>query len=346
MRKITRKDVAKKAGVSTAVVSYVINKGPRPTSKESHDKVVAAIAELGYRANNVARSLTSNTSRIIGLLIPDIANEFFSEVAQGVEETAFARGYRVIFCNTHEDRERLAEYIDALISQMVDGVIMITTPYSEYQLSLLEQYEIPVVLVDPEKKKTEEINHPIGLVTVDGFEGGRLVAENFLNSNHKEIAIITDSLEVSPSVDRVEGFLEVLTKADIKPRVILTAGDKSVDGYKATEQLLTSTNPPTAIFALNDMLAIGVIRCANDRNVPIPDKLSVIGFDDIVFANFITPRLTTIRQPKYQMGEVATKLLLNQIDSLKKPPKEDTNYQFPKSILMNVDLVVRETTKR
>ena len=166
---------------------------------------MAAIAELGYRANNVARSLTSNTSRIIGLLISDSANAFFSEVAQGVEDTAFARGYRVIFCNTYGDRERLAEYIDALISQMVDGVIMMTTPLSDHQLSLLEQYEVPVVLVDPEKKKSEKINHSIGLVTVDGIEGGRLVANNFLKNGHKEIAIITDSWSISLA-DRVEGF--------------------------------------------------------------------------------------------------------------------------------------------
>jgi LacI family transcriptional regulator len=346
MQKITRKDVAKKAGVSTAVVSYVINNGPRPTSMEARERVMAAIADLGYRANNVARSLTSNTSRIIGLLIPDSANAFFSEVAQGVEDTAFARGYRVIFCNTHGDRERLAEYIDALISQMVDGVIMITTPLSDHQLSVLEQYEIPVVLVDPEKKKSEKINHPVGLVTVDGIEGGRLAANNFLENGHKEIAIITDSLDVSPSADRVEGFLEALSKAGIQAKVVLTTGDKSMDGYKATEQLLTSSNPPTAIFALNDMLAIGVIRCANDKKVQIPEELNVIGYDDILFSSFITPRLTTVHQPKYQMGEVATKLLLNRIDSQKQPSKNNADFENSDSILMNVDLVIRETTKR
>jgi LacI family transcriptional regulator len=345
MKKITRKDVAQRAGVSTAVVSYVINNGPRPTSKESRERVISAIAELGYRANNVARSLTSKASRIIGLLIPDIANVFFSEVAQGVEETAFSQGYRVIFCNTHGNQDRLVEYIDTLISQMVDGVIMITTLLPEHLLFLLEQYEIPVVLVDPEKKRTEEINHAVGLVTVDGIEGGRLVAENFLKNNHREIAIITDSLDVSPSADRVDGFMQTLGKAGVKPRIALTTGDKLVDGYKATEQLLTSLTPPSAIFACNDMLAIGVIRCANDRKVQIPQSLSVIGYDDIVFADFISPRLTTIHQPKYQMGEAAANMLLKKIDSQKTGSESETGAKLSTSILMNVSLVIRETSR-
>lgn len=304
---------------------------------------MAAIAELGYRVNNVARSLTSKTSRIIGLLIPDNANAFFSEVAQGVEDTAFSSGYRVILCNTHGNQERLVENIDALISQMVDGVIMITTSTPDDQLSLLEQYDIPVVLVDPEKKKSEKIHHSVGVVTVDGAEGGRLAAQHFLARGHSEIAIITDSLEVSPSAERVEGFLDALYEAGIQPKVV-TIGDKMRDGYDAAQQLLSFSNPPTAIFTCNDILAIGVIRCAADRNVPIPEKLALIGYDDIVFASFIVPRLTTVHQPKYQMGEVATRLLLNRIESRKTDSETNNDSQFSKTIKMKVDLIIRETT--
>jgi LacI family transcriptional regulator len=303
------------------------------------------VAELGYRANNVARSLTSKTSRIIGLLIPDSANIFFSEVAKGVEDTAYACGYRVILCNTHQDNNRLAEYIDALISQMVDGVIMITTPLSE-QIALLEQYEVPVVLVDPEKKKNEVISPLVGLVSMDSYEGGRLAANHLLDSGYSKISIITDMEDVSPSAERVEGFQDLLNEAGIKPKLTIARGDKILDGYKAAEELLNSSQPPEAIFACNDMMAIGVVRCANDRKVRIPDELAVIGYDDIELANYITPRLTTIRQPKYQMGEIAAKLLLKKINAYKTNPKYDSDDQFPHTITMNVELVIRETTKR
>lgn len=342
--KVTRNDVAKRAGVSTAVVSYVINNGPRPTSKQTREKVMAAIAELGYRVNNVARSLTSKTSRVIGLLIPNNANAFFSEVAQGVEDMAFSHGYRVILCNTHGDQERLDENINALISQMVDGVIMITTPFSEHRIALLEEYDIPVVLVDPEKNKSTEIDLPVGLVTVNGIQGGRLAANHLLECGHHEIAIITDSLEISPSAERVEGFLEVLREAGLQPQVV-TIGDKLADGYQAAGQLLASSKPPTAIFTCNDMLAIGVIRCANDRSISIPGELAVIGYDDIEFASFITPRLTTIRQPKYQMGEVATKLMLQRIEAQKTAPGKNAGEALPERIVMQVELIVRETTQ-
>jgi LacI family transcriptional regulator len=345
MKKITRKDVAKKAGVSTAVVSYVINQGPRPISRQTREKVLAAIQELGYRANNVARSLTSKTTRIIGLLIPDSANAFFSEVAKGVEDAAFARGYRVILCNTHSDVERQAQNIDALISQMVDGIVMITTPPVDSQLALLEQYDIPVVLVDPEKEKDEPIHHQVGLVTVNGAHGGSLAAHHLLSKGHTKIAILTDSPNISPSAERVAGFVEALQENGLQPELVLL-GDRLPDGYQATRRLLESPHPPTAIFACNDMLAIGAIRCASDFKVRIPEDLAIIGYDDIIFASFTTPRLTTIHQPKYQMGEVATRMLLDHIDQRKQDQDlEDESYQgISQTIRMEVELVIREST--
>jgi LacI family transcriptional regulator len=340
---VTRKDVAERAGVSTATVSYVINNGPRPTSPETRAKVLKAIQELSYKPNFIARSLKTKSSKVIGLVIPDSSNAFFSEVARGIEDTAYAWGYTVMFGNTGGEMERQAAYIDTLISQMVDGMIFITTPMLDEQLKLLQQYDVPIIVIDPECEIQECRAKLSAIISVDGRKGGKLAGVHLIERGHTKMAVIAGALEVPPATVRVEGFLEASSLGGVEADVVW-AGDHPSDGYRAAKSLLQTKNPPTAIFACNDLLALGVLRAAADIGIPIPLELAVVGFDDIDIANFVVPRLTTIRQPKYQMGKIAAEKLFQVIQSSSREGMGVEEETDTDRILLDTELIIREST--
>ena len=340
---VTQNDVAKRAGVSNAVVSYVINNGPRPTSPKTRQKVLQAIDELGYRANYVARSLKTNKSKVIGIVIPDSANAFFSEVAKGIEDKAYECGYTVMFGNTGGELDRQINYVETLVSQMVDGIIFITTPFLNDQISTLRRYHIPVIIIDPECELDEQKIKDIGIISVDGRKGGYLAGTHLLERHHTRIAIIAGAQEVPPATVRITGFVDALSKTGIDVEVYW-AGDHPEDGYKSAKQIINSPQAPTAIFACNDLLALGVIRAAADLEIKVPDDLAIVGFDDIDMASFLCPRLTTIRQPKYKMGYVAAENLLGWIASNEKENQNTFSENAPGLIILDTELIVREST--
>ncbi len=339
---VTQNDVAKRAGVSNAVVSYVVNNGPRSTSEETKEKVLKAIKELGYRKNNVARSLKTNSSKVIGLLIPDSSNAFFSEVAKGIEDEIYQWGYTVMFGNTAGDIKRQANYIETFISQMVDGVIFVTTPLFKNQLSEISTFNIPVIVIDPECNLDQEIVEDLSVVSVNGEGGGNLAGEYLIKKGHKHMAIIAGDQKVPPATVRVEGFAEALSTASLEAEVVW-AGDHPNDGYEAAKELLLSQNPPTAIFACNDLLALGILRAAADLEIQIPEDLAVVGFDDIEITNFLCPRLTTICQPKYEMGQIAAKYLLKKIANGDPESKVSSGSVPPGVTLLDTELIIRES---
>lgn len=339
---VSQNDVAKRAGVSNAVVSYVVNNGPRPTSEETRKKVLTAIKELGYRTNNVARSLKTNSSKVIGLLIPDSANAFFSEVAKGIEDELYKRGYTVMFGNTAGDMKRQVNYVETFISQMVDGVIFVTTPLPEEQLSDISAFSIPVIVIDPESNLDEKIFENISVVSVDGERGGFLAGEYLIKQGHKRMAVIAGAQKVPPATVRVAGFTDALSRESLEVEVVW-AGDHPNDGYQAARKLLLSTDSPTAIFACNDLLALGILRAAVDLKIQIPEELAIIGFDDIDIANFLCPRLTTICQPKYEMGQIAAKYLLKKIKNGSSGSNEQSDTTPPGITLLDTELIIRES---
>lgn len=339
---VSQNDVAKRAGVSNAVVSYVINNGPRKTSPETRKKVLKAIKELGYRKNNVARSLKTNTSNVIGLIIPDSSNAFFSEVAKGIEDEAYQQGYTLMFGNSSSNLDRQENYIETFISQLVDGIIFLTTPLPEEHQSLVQINDTPVVVIDPEFPYLEDQPPNLYMVAADSEKGGFAVGEYLAGKGHHRMAIIAGKEEVPPGSYRVEGFLSALHEADLDAQVIW-AGEHAEDGFKAATALLNSPTPPTAIFACNDLLAMGVLRAACDLGVQVPEQLAVVGFDDIDMASYTCPRLTTVRQPKYEMGQVAAKFLINKIKSEKETgagpnPADDTAL-----VKLDTELIIRES---
>jgi len=338
---VSQNDVAKKAGVSNAVVSYVINNGPRKTSPETRQKVLAAIKELGYRKNNVARSLKTNTSNVIGLIIPDSSNAFFSEVAKGIEDEVYRQGYTLMFGNSGSSLDRQENYIETFISQLVDGIIFLTTPLPEEHQSLFQIYNIPAVLIDPEIPYLENQVSDLHLVAVDSEKGGFTAGEYLVSEGHKHMTIIAGKEEVPPGTYRVEGFRRALRQSGMNAHVVW-AGEHAEDGFREAKALLGSDNPPSAIFACNDLLAFGVLRAACDLSINVPDRLAVVGFDDINMANYSCPRLTTIRQPKYEMGQAAAKVLINKIKLGKEESQGDISEE---STLLKLDteLIIRES---
>ena len=330
---VTSSDVARLAGVSRATVSYVVNNGPRPVSEEVKARVVTAIQQLGYQPNAVARNLRLQRTSTLGLVVPDTHNPYFSEVGQGVERVAFENGYTVFLCHSGYQLDLEMQYVDLLHSQRVAGVIWIpgTADFSPYYK--LNEYDVRTVVID---RLNPDSSVP-GLIA-DNFHGGYLATRHLLDLGHRRIGYIRRAVDLSHSRGRFQGYLAALKELGIEEdeSLVATGGFVLEDGYRATKELLGIQNPPTALFAYNDMMAIGALRALHELGKSVPGDFSVVGFDDIAQSTYTCPSLTTISSPKYKMGQQAADLLISLIE-------ERENHEKVQSIL-DVNLIVREST--
>jgi DNA-binding LacI/PurR family transcriptional regulator len=333
-KKVTRNDVARRAGVAPSTVSYVINNGPRPVSEETRAKVLEAIDALEYRPNAVARHLRRQCTTTIGLIVPDTCNTYFAEVAQGIEAVAFENNYMVMFCHTDYQMERELAYVDTLYAEQVAGVIIIPATRSVESLKRLQKYHIPTVSLD---RTAPGIGTPV--VVAKNYHGGYLATQHLLGLGHRRIGCIARPVEMSHAEERVRGHLTALRDAGIEddPSLIARGGYKMEDGRQAMSQLLDLVEPPTAVFCYNDMMAIGALRCARERGLDVPGDISIVGFDDIAEAAFTCPALTTVHQDKFEMGRQGMDLLLSLI-------KEKTDQKIVNGEPLDVSLIVREST--
>jgi LacI family transcriptional regulator len=247
-----------------------------------------------------------------------------------------------MFGNSSSNLDRQENYIKTFISQLVDGIIFLTTPLPQEHQSHFQIYDTPVVVIDPEFPYLNGQITNLYMVAADSEKGGFEVGQYLADKGHQRMAIIGGKEEVPPGSYRAEGFLRALHEVNLDAQVIW-AGEHAEDGFKAAKELLTSPTPPTAIFACNDLLAMGVLRAACDLGIPVPEQLAVVGFDDIDMANYTCPRLTTVRQPKYEMGQVAAKFLINKIKSEKETgggtnPTDDTAL-----VKLDTELIIRES---
>ncbi len=328
---VTMREVADKAGVSSATVSHVIN-DTRYVSEAVRQKVLAAMEEMGYSPNVLARSLRMGKTNTIGLILPDSSNPFFAEIGRTIEATAFKRGFNVILCNTEGNIEKEYFYLDILSKKQVDGVIFVATGDSPNSLHLLEKNRLPFVLVD------REVKDFIGnMVVTDNYRGGYIATEHAVKLGHKKIAFITGPSNVTPSFQRKLGYLDVLKDNSIeyKPELTYKGDFHPESGRLATHYFLDLQNPPTVIIASNDLEAIGVIRGVFECGKKVPDDVSVIGFDNIELASYVTPRLTTINQPKVEIAETAMTLLINTMTN-----KVDSS----QSVCLKTTLIARESS--
>lgn len=305
------KDVAIRAGVSVTTVSHVVN-GTRFVSDRSRLRVEDAIRALGYVPSGVARSLKHNTTHTFGMLIPNNSNPYFAEILRGVEDRCFAAGYNVILCNSNEDAMRQASYLRVLAEKRIDGLVLVTSHRDAALRAALAELNIPMVLLDREVPGLD-----CDLVEVDHVRGGFIATQHLLALGHPWVACISGPPELSPSTQRRAGWKKALAEAGVERRDgDLERGDfSSRSGYQAMQALLRNGRRPTAVFVCNDLMAIGALAAAYEAGVRVPSQLSLVGFDDIELAAFSAPALTTVAQPKQQIGTLAAELLLDRVIS-------------------------------
>lgn len=305
----TIREVASRAGVSPTTVSHVIN-NTRFVSAEARQRVLDAMAELNYRPNVLARSLRRGETRTLGLILPDSANPFFAEIARAIEDAAFSAGYNVILGNSENELAKEQVYVDVLVNKQVDGLIFVATGDHSPSLEHLTRNGLPVVVVDRRLSNLE-----VDTVLTDNLQGGLSAARYLLNLGHRRIACITGPSNLTPSAERVIGYRRALEEhgLPVEENLIRKGDFHPRSGYHAAVELIRSQPPPTAIFICNDMMAIGALRALSEAGLRVPQDCSLIGFDDIELASFITPPLTTIRQDKAALAEAAVTLLLERI---------------------------------
>lgn len=301
--------MAKRAGVSTATVSHVINE-TRFVSDELKARVYQAMRELNYRPDAIARSLRRRRTHNIGMIVPDIAHPFLAEVSRGVEDRGFELGYNVILCDSAGDLEREADYIELLLEKKVDGIVFVAAGESSNHIRGLIEQGVPVVVCDRELPGVE-----VDTVIADNVKSGYQATQHLIELGHRRIGCIAGPEELNISSKRLQGYKAALEQHGIPLReeLIIQRDFRYRGGYEATRQLLTLDEPPTAIFASNDLMAIGAICAASELKLRIPQDVAIIGCDDIALASFTNPRLTTVAQPKREMGAIAVEMLVERI---------------------------------
>ncbi|SCY02457.1 transcriptional regulator, LacI family [Paenibacillus polysaccharolyticus] len=322
----TIKDVANLAGVSVATVSRVINDRGY-VHADTRKKVEEAVKALHFSPNEVARSLYTRKSKLIGLLLPDIANPYFPQLARGVEDRMQEQDYRLIFGNSDEDEGKEQDYIQTFIQNNVVGVISSTNyPHS----SIYEKLKIPVVFLD-----RTSLDRPS--VYADGREGGRLAAKEIIKRGSKRITVMQGPSHIRPAQDRFEGAIEVIRQAGLNHEVIQTTSFSFNEAGVWAEELFRKFPDTDGVIASNDIAAMAVLHEAYriGRNVPI--DVQVIGFDDIPMSGLLSPALSTIRQPAYEMGREAAGLLIQLVEQNN---MENKNIQLP------VSFIERGTTRK
>jgi LacI family transcriptional regulator len=324
----TIKEVAAHAGVSSATVSHVINR-TRFVSESAREQVQKAMSELDYRPNALARSLRSGITHTLGLILPDSANPFFAEVGHCIEIAAFEAGYSVILCNTENDFAKETLYMDVLTKKLVDGMIFVATGEGSGTLKKLVELKIPIVVMDRDFPGLE-----LEVVLSDNLQGGYLATQHLISLGHKRIGCIAGPSGINPSSQRIIGFKQAMQEANlvIDPKLILSGDFHPESGWEAGRAILRLPDAPTAIFACNDLMAMGVLRAATEMGIRVPDDLALVGYDDIELASYTNPPLTTIKQPKVEMGLATLNILLSRIKDKQSAPQR---------ALLPISLVVR-----
>jgi LacI family transcriptional regulator len=316
----TLKQVAHLAGVSFTTVSHVINE-TRPVSPEARARVLAAVEQLHYVPSALARSLKSQRTGTIGLIIPNNTNPYFSEVARGIEDHCYSAGYSVILCNFGDDPARQRNYLNVLLGKRCDGLIMAALAQADGEL--LHTKKIPVVLLDRASRGQD-----FDVVGVDNVAGGVLAAQHLLALGRRRIACIGGPEEILLSRQRIDGVRTTLEAAGLRLESMLSrnADFTSLGGYQQALVLLRlpPAQRPDAIFCCNDLMAIGVLRAAAEAGIAVPQALAVVGFDDIDLAQFVHPPLTSVAQNTRALGRLTAQCLLARIADANLPRQQHT----------------------
>ena len=309
-------DVAREAEVSIATVSRVVN-GGYPVRPETRERVLAAVRKLGFRPNDIARSLLLKKTRTVGLIIPDIANPYYPAITRGVEDTASEHLYAVIFCNADRDEGKSEYYVNTLLGKQVDGIIIAGggTDYG-WASDTFAEVGAEVVFIGRHRPDWPSVQ-------IDNVAAARAATTHLTGLGHRDIAFLAGPLTLSSVHDRLAGYRLGLEDHGLAfDYRLLREGDFTEHtGYEAAIGLLADRPAPTAIFAANDRMAIGAMAAIADRGLRVPDDVSVVGFDDVGMASYVRPALTTVAVPTYELGTTAMRLMLRRLgEEVPDPP--------------------------
>lgn len=332
MSKVTMADVAKKAEVSKSTVSQFLNKRYEYMSPETKTRIEAAIKELGYQPNYVARSLKQKRTSTIGVIVANIMHRVSTEVSRAIEDFFHERSIHVILCNADDDAEKEREYINVLRAKQVDGLILFPTGGNLDLYQQMEREKYPVVFMD---RKIADVT--IDTVVPNNREASYEAIKHLIELGHERIAAITPPLTISPRAERLEGYYEALKKHNIP---LCEAYVKSVDIHdvkRELEQMFALTSPPTALFAANDLVAMEMLEFLKERHLSLATDTAFVVFDNLAFASIFQPSITTVSQPAFQMGEKAAEILFQKMEQSHTDPLP-TEHIFP------CELIIRESS--
>lgn len=319
------KDVAVLSGVSVATVSHVIN-NTRYVSDSTKKKILASMEQLKYVPNSMARSLRTNKTKTIALLIPDISNFFFTEVAEAIESVLSKNGYSLFLCNTGEDIVMEKKQIMLMSAQLVSGIIIVPTSRDFDYRSMFADINYPIVFID---RKTDSLQ--ADNIIVDGRNATYEAVLSLIGKGHRRIGYIAGRGGLSTTDERLSGYLKALEQNNIEiDESLIKRGDSKYEsGYNLTEELLKTDS--TAIFVSNNLMAVGAMKCLSNKNIPIPERMAVIGFDDYNWSTITNPPLSTIKQPVSKLGTLAAELILKRIEN---PEATFMEYNLPAEFIV------------
>lgn len=311
-KRVTIAHVAREAGVSNQTVSRAIN-NKNEIGSETKARILEIARQMGYRPSNIARSLARQRTTTIGLVVPDIANPFFSEIARGVDDIAYANSYNVFLCTTYENIEKEQVVLDSLWRQQIDGLILCSSRLDEGELTKRVREFNHVILVNRELSET--ING-LGIITVDDVIAAKKAVDNFISRGRDRIAFVAGPRTSHSGRDRLTGYKEGLKEhgIDMDPKLIVHCEPSINGGYVSSLKLLAKRNDISAIYAYNDIVAIGVLQACKELGRKIPEDVAIIGSDDIPLASLVTPKLSTMRINMQQIGISAMEALINCIN--------------------------------
>ena len=331
-RNVTIVDVAQEAEVSYATVSRVINNGAH-VRPEKRERVLRAMAKLGFTVNQQARSLRAGRSQVIGLLVHDLGTSYIGEIIRGIEAELSAASYDLMLYTTHRRKTKEATYVSAITRGMADGLLLVLPRNPEAYLESLRQRHFPYVLID--HQGIDETGPAVGATN---WQGAYDATQHLLGLGHRRIGFITGQVEMGCARDRLAGYRAALAAAGVPadPALVQEGDFFQPDGFAGARALLALPQPPSAIFASNDVSAFGVMEAVRDAGKRLPDDMSIVGFDDIPQAAQVNPTLTTVRQPLEQMGRTAARMLLEIIGNADRPAAR---------VELPTELIVRASTR-
>lgn len=337
MPSVSIKDIARTAGVSHSTVSRALSDSPL-VKTETKARIQRLAREMGYSPDARARSLVMGQTRTVGVVVTTIVDPFVTEVVQGIESTAHDHDYTVLLCSSNAEPEREIAAVEMLRSKRVDGVIVTSSRVGALYLDHLERIGVPIVLINSHSEQGGRYTYS---VSVDNVRGGQCATNHLIQLGHRRIAYVSRPTDFKSDRERLAGYRLALDEAHIPfdPDLIVPGTGRAGGGERALPVLMALAEPPTAVFCYNDMMAIGLLRAARETGLAVPTDLAVVGFDDVLLASYVFPPLTTIAQPKIDMGQRAMEMALALIKT------EDPVKAGISDIVVKGQLIVRESSE-